>query len=790
MRLQKLLLGGLCLVLALAALNGCTEKKQTLLGKDTVENVIAAMTADEKIGMTVGDGKFLPAGDAKSTEQGLGIIIANQNSKLVIPRLLVGTSALTDGPSGINRDPHPAGATDYTYTTAWPTSTCMAATWNMDLMEKVGKAFGNEVLEYDYDVVLMPALNLHRNPMCGRNFEYYSEDPLLSGKSASAMVKGLQSNGIAATLKHFLANNQETNRRTYNAVVSQRALREIYLRGFEIAVRESKPAAIMTSYNKLNGYYTAENPELLNDIVRNEWGFNGVFMTDFDGYGSAVAKVRAGNNMLMGGNMDEVRELTAALKDKSLDESTLSRNLVYNMRLKVNSPRSKGYKPSMKPDLESHAKIAREAAGEGLVLLKNDKNALPFNGVKNVAVFGKISYYLIEAGTGSGGIRSNKYAINLNDGLKAAGFQVLKELEESYNAFNAKIMEENLVPDYFNNPVMLANNGVKDGKAPGHFKKRLIPFHEEPDISKEQISRAVQGSDIAVITLGRSGGEGYDNGYFPTSATEQNLVRNVCEAYHAAGKKVVVVLNVGGVCETASWSGYPDAILLAWQPGQEGGHAMADVLKGAVNPSGKLPDSFPVKYEDNPSAKTFPGEPAENPVNTFYQEGIYVGYRYFDSFDVLLSYPFGYGLSYTTFEYSGLKLSSSSFAGKISATVTVKNTGTVAGKEVVQLYLAAPAVGIEKPVHELKNFGKTNLLQPGESQQLTFDLDARALASFHSGISAWVAEKGDYQVRIGASSRDIRQNASFNLPKELVVEKVNDVLYPNFAMKELSRNSK
>ena len=709
---------------------------------------------------------------------------------MVIPRLLIGSSALTDGPSGVNRDPHPAGATEFTYSTAFPTSTCLAASWNKELVENVGKAFGNEVLEYDYDVVLMPALNLHRNPECGRNFEYYSEDPLLSGKSAAAMVKGVQSAGVGATLKHFLANNQETNRRTYNAVVSQRALREIYLRGFEIAVKEGNPSCIMTSYNKLNGFYTAETPELLNDVVRSEWGFNGVFMTDFDGYGSAVAKVRAGNNMLMGGNMDEVKELTAALKDKSLDESTLSKNLEYNLQLKLNAPRAKGHVPSMKPDLDSHAKIAREAATEGMVLLKNEHKALPFKGVKTVAVFGKIAYYLIEAGTGSGGIRSNKYAISVNDGLKAAGFKVIKELEDTYTAFNAKIMSDNLVPDYFNNPVMLANNGVKDGKAPGHFKKRLIPFHAELDLKKEQIAKQVSASDIAVITLGRSGGEGYDNGYFPSSETEVNLVKNVSEAYHAAGKKVVVVLNVGGVCETASWRDYPDAILVAWQPGQEGGYAVADLLKGAVNPSGKLPDSFPMKFEEVPSAKTFPGEPAENPVNSFYTEGIYVGYRYYDSFKVPVAYEFGYGLSYTNFEYSDLKLGGATFDNKMLVTVTVKNAGKVAGKEIAELYLSAPTTEMEKPVQELKAYTKTKLLKPGESQQLSFELDARSLASFQSGISSWVADKGDYEVRVGASSNDIRLKATFNLPNELMVEKVHDVLFPNFAMKELSRNAK
>lgn len=778
----------LILFAAFLAVFGCSQNTQPQLGKSGIKEVIAAMTPEEKIGLTVGDGKFLPATSQKNVEQGTGIIIANQNSKMVIPRLGVYSSALSDGPSGLNRDPHPAGATEYTYSTAFPTSTCLAASWNTELAEQIGRVFGNEVLEYDYDVILMPALNLHRNPKCGRNFEYYSEDPLLSGKMSAYMVKGLQSNGIGATLKHFLGNNQETNRRSYNAVISQRALREIYLRGFEIAVKEGKPACIMTSYNKVNGFYTAENPELLNDITRQEWGFNGVFMTDFDGYGSAVAKVRAGNNMLMGGSKDEVAELTAALKDKTLDESTLAKNLEYNLKLKLNSPRAKGYRPSMKPDLEAHAKVAREAASEGMVLLKNEKNTLPFKDVKTVAVFGKISYYLIEAGTGSGGIRSNKYAVSVNEGLKAAGFQVVKELEDTYTAFNAKILSDNIVPPFFNNPKMLADNGIKDGKAPGHFKKRLIPFSDEMPLSKADVLKQVGNSDVAVVTLGRSGGENYENGYLPFTSTEVEMVKNVCEVYHSAGKKVVVVLNVGGVCETASWNSYPDAILCAWQPGQEGGHAVADILKGAVNPSGKLPDSFPLKYEDVPSASTFPGEPADNPVNSFYKEGIYVGYRYYDSFKVPTAYEFGYGLSYTKFEYSDLKLSSPAFMGKMTVTVAVKNSGSVAGKEVVQLYLSAPTAEIEKPDQELKGFAKTKLLQPGESQQLVFELDARALASFRSGISSWVADAGKYEVRIGASSKDIRLKTLFDLDKTTVVERVNDVLYPNFAMQELSRN--
>ncbi len=343
------------------------------------------------------------------------------------------------------------------------------------------------------------------------------------------------------------------------------------------------------------------------------------------------------------------------------------------------------------------------------------------------------------------------------------------------------------MPPYFDNPKMRKDNGIVGDQAPPHFKNRLVAFSEELPLSGEEIKKYEPQADAAVITLGRSAGENYENGYLPMTPVERELVRNVSEIFHAAGKKVVVVLNVAGVWDVASWRDYADAILLAWLPGQEGGHAVADILKGIVNPSGELPDSFPLKYEDVPSAKYFPGEPPENPINSFYKEGIYVGYRYYDSFQVPTAYPFGYGLSYTTFGYSNLKLGSHTFFSKLDVTVTVKNTGKVPGKEVVQLYLSAPGIEIETPVQELKGFAKTKLLKPGESQQLSFELDGHDLSSFWSGMSAWVAEKGEYKVGVGALSKDIRLEATFNVPKEIIVEKVHDVLYPNFNMEELSR---
>jgi beta-glucosidase len=754
---------GICIVTLFMSLTYLSSCAQDSNAKNRLEEkskeLISQMTLEEKVGIIVGDGRFLPTLDP-TAEKNVEVPIANRNSKMLIPRLSIKTTSLTDGPAGINKHAPLEGTTEYTYTTLFPTSTCLAATWNTELTENLGKAFGKELLEYDYDLILMPALNLHRNPKCGRNFEYYSEDPLLSGKLAASMVSGLQSQGVGATLKHFVGNNQESNRRKYNAVISRRALREIYLRGFEIAVRESHPKAIMTAYNKLNGFYTPEIPDMLQDIVRKEWGFDGLYMTDFDmRFGDAVAQVRAGINMIMSGNKREYAEIINAVKNKTLDESVLDENLVYNMKLKLSSPSMKGYKPSLKPDLESHAKIAREAAGEGMVLLKNNNNTLPLDEGKTIALFGKISYHLIGHGTGSGSVRSNKYAISVNEGLKSAGFKVLDELEKSYLAFIEKTKRENLVPPYFDNPKMRADNGIIGNQAPPHFKKRLVAFSKEQAVLKADIEKYESKSDLAVITLGRSAGENYENGYLPITQTELNLVRDVCDVYHAEGKKVIVILNIGGVWETVSWRDCPDAILLAWQPGQEGGHAVADIVTGKVNPSGK-------------------------------EEGIYVGYRYYDSFNVSTAYEFGYGISYSSFEYSNLQLSSTTFSSKMKVTVSVKNTGKVAGKEIVQLYLAAPTTKIEKPIQELKGFAKTKLLKPGERQQLSFDLDARALASFWSGVSAWVAEKGDYEVRIGASSKDIRLKHSFNLPEDIVVEKVHDVLYPNFILKELSRFNK
>jgi beta-glucosidase len=400
-----------------------------------------------------------------------------------------------------------------------------------------------------------------------------------------------------------------------------------------------------------------------------------------------------------------------------------------------------------------------------MVLLKNDNSTLPFKKVKKIALFGKTSYQFMTGGTGSGEVNYD-HAPSLYEALIAAKFQLPKSLTDCYKQFIDSVKQQE-----------------KKEK-----QKFAVDFAPELNLSKDFIQSQVKNSDIAVITIGRQAGEGWDRpeSSFSLSEVEKNLVKNVCTSFHAAKKKVVVVLNIGGVIETADWRDLPDAILLAWQPGQQGAHAVVDLLKGTENPSGKLAVSFPMKYADVPSAATFPGEPKDNPVNAFYTEGIYVGYRYYETFKVPTAYPFGYGLSYTNFKYSDLKLSDTSFDKEITVSIKITNIGKTAGKEAVQLYLEAPKQAIDKPEKELKAFAKTRLLKPNESEVVTFKLDGRSLASFWSGISAWIADEGKYKIHIGASSDDIRAAAEFSVPKKLLVEKTHDVLYPNFLLHEIS----
>ena len=744
---------------------------------DRIQDLISKMTNDEKASMLIGIGmpgfdpitfKFISGGFQ-------GKVPGAAGGTFEIKRLGIPTVTVSDGPAGVRIKPTRDNSTATYYGTAFPVGTALASTWNTELINNVGKAMGDEVKEYGIDVLLGPGMNIHRNPLCGRNFEYYSEDPLLTGKIAAAIINGIQSNGVGTSAKHFAGNNQERNRMGVNAHISERALREIYLRGFEITVKESQPWTIMSSYNLINGKYTSASKDLLTTVLRNEWGFKGLVMTDwfggYDGFGGpnspfnpkavsdVTAQLSAGNDLLMPGLPTQKQAILDNMKSGKLTAVVVNKDLTRILELVMRSPSMNNYKYSDKPNLKANAEVTRQAAAEGTILLKNDKNTLPFISKSTpLAVFGLTSYDFISGGTGSGDV-NEAYTISLIDGLTNSGFSIDKELEGLYTPYAADQKAKEMIRRE-NNGGLLAT------------PKRIV----ELELSKEIIANKANSSELALITIGRNAGENADRNVdedFNLAADEVALINTISAAFHAKGKKVVVVLNIGGVIETASWKDKVDAILLPWQPGQEGGNSVADVFSGKVTPSGKLTMTFPVKYEDTPSAKNWNGTPTENPTSVTYEEGIYVGYRYFNTFKVKPSYEFGYGLSYTNFDVSGLKLSAATFANKLTATVTVKNTGKTAGKEVVQLYLSAPSKNIDKPSSELKAFAKTKLLQPGESQTIILTINPKDLASFVTSKNAWIAEAGTYNVAIGTSSLNVKQTASFSLAKELVVEKTN-----------------
>ena len=751
------------------------------------KELVNKMTLEEKASLVVGMGMNIPG----LTQNNNGPVIGQTMDKVpgaagttyAIQRLGLPNTVVSDGPAGLRIEPfrNKDSSKSY-YATAWPVATLLASTWDTKLVQQVGNAMGNEVKEYGVDVILGPGLNIHRNPLGGRNFEYYSEDPVVTGKMTAAMVNGIQSNGVGVSIKHFAGNEQETNRNTVNTLVSERALREIYLKGFEIGVKEANPWTIMSSYNKINGPYTSESYDLLTTILRKEWGFKGLVMTDWFGGKDPVAQMKAGNDLLMPGTAAQSKAITDAVKNGTLDIKVLDENAERIVSYILGSPAYKNYKFSNTPDLKAHAVIARAAAADGMVLLKDENATLPISkSVKTIATFGNTSFDFISGGTGSGDV-NEAYTISLVQGLSNAGYIVDDEIKKSYGAY-------------------LSDYKSKHPKK-GFFQEFMNPTPPAPEftVDKSLLTKKAEETDIALITIGRNAGEGSDRKVandFNLSDAEKELIKNVADAYHAKNKKVVAVLNIGGVIETASWRDNVDAILLTWQPGLEAGNAVADVLSGKVDPSGKLATTFPMKYEDVPSAKSFPGiefpEKAttgnfgmkSTPAEVTYDEGIYVGYRYYNTFKVKPAYEFGYGLSYTDFKYSNFSLSSKTLDKNITATVTITNTGKTAGKEVAQLYISAPAGKLDKPSMELKAFGKTNLLQPGQSQQLTFTVSADDLASFNTDATAWIADAGTYTVKVGSSSANIKQTATFNLAKEVITQKCNKVLVPAAPINEL-----
>ncbi len=751
------LAAGLCLA---AVGNAQTPR----LGQNAIDEVVSAMTLEEKVNMVMGNirdyavpptpAPGVPVRQTPDVSKILKEIAAQQNTPLQlmtaysqgrvmgasgdgysIERLGITPLVYADGPSGVRISPlRPQYPNQEFYCTAFPTST-LSASWNPELVEQMATALGEEVKEYGVDVLLAPAINIIRNPLGGRSFEYFSEDPFLAGKIASAYVNGVQSNGVGVSVKHFAINNQETYRNGINVLVSERAAREIYLKAFEMVVRESQPWTIMSSYNRINGVFASENDWLLNKVLRDDWGFKGVVVTDWWAEEDGARQISAGNDLLMPGTQHQYDEIIAAVKSGRMDERLLDKAVANILRLTLMSPTFHGYKYSNKPDLAAHAAVARESAVEGMVLLENN-GALPLGKkVKKVALFGVGSYDTNVGGSGSGDV-NKKYKVSLDEGLANAGYKLLEDVRSYYR-------------EYIDAETEILKQGANYG-----WSKPIV---QDKVLEKSMIESAAKGSDIAVLTIGRMAGEGGDRklakgDWYLTDAELENL-KLVCSEFHSRNKKVVVLLNMGNIVDLSGWNNLPDAILHIWLPGQEAGNAVADVLTGKVNPSGKLPFTVAARYGDYPSSANFPYSNG-NEAEVRYDEDIFVGYRHFDTFGVEPLYPFGYGLSYTEFQYSDFVVSPAEDGFDIE--LKVRNTGKVAGKESVQIYVSAPAnPHMPKPAKELKAFAKTGVLKPGTEEVLHMHVTLEQLASWNTLDGGWVTDKGSYTFMAGASSRNI-----------------------------------
>ena len=609
-------------------------------------------------------------------------------------------------------------------------------------------------------------MNIHRNPLCGRNFEYYSEDPFVTGEMGTALVNGIQSQGVGVSAKHYAVNSQETERTRVDEQLSERALREIYLRGFERMVKKSHPWTIMSAYNRVNGVYAQGNHHLLTEILRDEWGFDGIVMTDWIGKRADLPieqVLNAGNELMMPGYKVQEEDIYKALAEGRLSQDVLDRSVRRMLEYIVKTPRFKGYKFSDNPDLKAHAAITRQSSTEGMVLLKNN-GALPFNESilgEYVALFGVCSYDFLSGGVGSGCVNV-PYVVDMVTGLSNYDIKTTPQLTEIYRKY----------VDYAKVKLQMDKNPLM------WFLDQGQPKLDEIEITERCIRHEVNEARAAIITIGRQAGEGIDRaveGEFNLSSLERNMIQQVSDVFHEQGKPVVVVINSGSVIETASWRDLVDAILMAWQPGEEGGNAVADVLVGKANPSGRLTMTWPISVYDHWSTRNFPQDydmysyqrlesrnrPIKGITYTKHEEGIYVGYRYFDTYRKDVAYPFGYGLSYTTFEYSKpvVKLKDDA----IEVKVTVTNTGKVAGKEVVQVYVHAPEGGMDKPAKELKAFAKTGMLAAGEKETLTMTIAKEDLASYDETAKAWVVAPGEYTFMTAQNVNDVKGEAKLML---------------------------
>ena len=686
--------------------------------KRDVKAIIREMTLEEKAGMCSGKDFW----HLKGVE------------RLGIPEVMV-----SDGPHGLRKQAEEAdhlGLNESIKAVCFPTACATACSFDRDLLEEMGERIGDECQAEDLSVILGPAVNIKRSPLCGRNFEYFSEDPYLASQMAAAHIKGVQSKNVGTSIKHFAANNQEHRRMSCSSEIDERTLREIYLAAFETAIKEAKPDTVMCSYNRINGEFASENHWLLTEVLRDQWGFEGYVMSDWGAVNDRVKGLKAGLELEMpgsGGNTD--KEIVEAVKNGELEEAVLDRAVerILNIVFKFTDNRQEG-----KFDPEEDHKLAAKIAGESMVLLKNEGVLpLPAQG-KKIAFIGKFAETPRFQGGGSSHINSFKIT---------SALEAVKEVAEVTYAQGYDVKEDVIDQAMLNQAV---------------------------ETAKE--------ADVAVIFAGLPDAfesEGYDRTHMRMPDCQNTLISEIAKVQ----ENVVVVLHNGSPVEMP-WADQVKGILEAYLCGQAVGQAEVDILFGKVNPSGKLAETIPYKLSDNPSYLNFPGDGQK----VEYKEGVFVGYRYYDTKEMPVRYPFGYGLSYTTFEYSDLQLSSDKIkdTDKLKVTLKVKNTGNRAGKEIVQLYVADKTGAASRPVKELKNFVKVEL-QPQEEKTVEMELDKRSFAWYNTDIHDWYAASGEYEILAAASSRDIR------LKKTVYVESTTELpmhIHMNTTIGELLENPK
>jgi beta-glucosidase len=622
---------------------------------------------------------------------------------------------MADGPHGVrhtNDTGQDFGLGESIPATCFPPATGIASSWNRELVELVGQALGDECRAQGVNVLLGPGINIKRSPLCGRNFEYFSEDPIISGELGAAWVRGLQSRGVGASLKHFAANNQETNRMTVSVEVDERTLRELYLPAFENVVKREQPWTVMCAYNRINGIYAAEHEWLLTKVLREEWGFTGLVVSDWGAVDDRVAALRAGLDLEMPGPVpDSTTALIAAAQQNPRDEKLLDTSVERLRRLVTRST----LEPGEPFDEEAHHALARAAATESMVLLKND-GVLPLEKGAPIAVIGAFARSPRFQGAGSSQVNPTR----VDPALDALTLQTPVEYAPGYR---------------FDRP--------------------------DPALRDEAVALAEQAETV-LLFVGLPEGdesEGYDRESLELPPQQVELI----QAVTAVNPRVVVVLTNGGVVSLEPWHDSAAAILETWLLGQAGGSAVADVVFGDANPSGRLTESIPFRLQDNPTFLNFPGDYT----SVRYGEGIFVGYRYYESARVPVRYPFGHGLSYTTFEYSDLEVAKDG----TSASVTVTNTGTVGGKEVVQLYVSPPRSEVRRPLRELRGFAKV-WLEPGQSTRIELALTTRAYSYWDVETGGWVVAAGDYTLQIARSAHDVVLSKTVTLSDSRPAEKL------------------